>query len=355
MNRLLHLFTCSKYRSHNKDYLQPQSTLPSHHNSHGDGKQTPGHQDLEIYGFTQEGSGPGKHECQDTYCILHQVTPHTYFFGVFDGHGLKGKNVSDFVNNRIARAIKAEANNLDRMIAGNTLPKFLKKTYLMTDDKLKHSKVDTYQSGSCCLTALISKDRCYIANLGDSRAVLCKHSPDGTHKAIDLTSDQTPTRADEKARILKKGGIVEPSYFEGVPIGPLRVWTSTREAGLAMTRAMGDARGKKAGLIAEPEVHEMIIQNDDKFIIMASDGLWDMISSQEAVDMVVMYLATGKLKTEIPKLLAREAEKRWDKLEEDEEDPGEPYCDDITIVIAYFNAGPPNPITETLQSSGSQR
>jgi len=356
MNRLLQLITCSKYHPRSKDYSRQPTPNISPHSSQGITKLSSESPALEIFGYTLEGSGPGKFECQDTYCILHQVTPHAYFFGVFDGHGLKGKDVSVFVNNRLARTIKGEAHNLDRMIAANTIQRFFKKAYLATDDKLKHSKVDTYQSGTCCITALISKDRCFIANLGDSRAVLCKQSG-GTHKAYDLTSDQTPNRPDEKARIIKKGGLVEPSYFEGVPIGPLRVWTASREAGLAMTRAMGDARGKKAGLVAEPEVHEIILQSGDRFIIMASDGLWDVVSSQEAVDLVVMLLETGQQRKDIPRLLAREAEKKWEKLDE-EEDPGnnDPYCDDITVLIAWINSGPPNPITETLQSSsGSQR
>lgn len=359
MNRLLQIITCSKYHPRSKDYSRQPTPYISPHNSHDTTKLPSENQALEIFGYTLEGSGPGKHECQDTYCILHQVTPHTSFFGVYDGHGLKGKEVSVFVNNRLARTIKGEANNLDRMIAANTIQHFLKKAYTTTDDKLKHSKTDTYQSGTCCITALVSKDRCYIANLGDSRAVLCKQSADGGYKALDLTSDQTPNRPDEKARILKKGGLVEPSYFEGVPIGPLRVWTVTREAGLMMTRAMGDARGKKAGLIAEPEVHEIILHSGDRFIILASDGLWDVMSSQEAVDLVVMLLETGQQRKDIPRLVAREAEKKWEKLdeEEDPENHNDPYCDDITVLIAWINSGPPNPITETLPSSvgGSQR
>jgi len=180
---------------------------------------------------------------------------------------------------------------------------------------------------------LIHREKCYIANVGDSRAVLCRTSSNG-HRAetLDLSSDHKPSRPDEKKRILEVGGIIEPIYYQGIPVGPDRVWTHERDAGIAMTRAIGDTRGKKAGLISEPEVKEIDLQVGDRFIIVASDGLWDVMTSEEAVNFVVAYEEDGKPRANAAKALVREGQKRWTKLEEDEESP---YRDDITVIVAY--------------------
>ena len=89
--------------------------------------------------------------------------------------------------------------------------------------------------------------------------------------------DHKPTRQDEQSRVLQAGGIVEPAYFNGAPIGPLRVWNKTKESGLAMTRAFGDGKGKQSGVISEPELTQLDLGPNDKFIIIASDGLWDVM------------------------------------------------------------------------------
>ena len=91
-----------------------------------------------------------------------------------------------------------------------------------------------------------------------------------------------------------------------------------------MTRSFGDLIAASVGVIPEPEVWERKIEKDDAFMIMASDGVWEFITNQEAVDIV----AACKTPEAAVKALTDEATKRW-QAEED-------VIDDITAVIAYF-------------------
>jgi len=289
--------------------------------------------DFHIYSSSKMGAGPGKTECQDTYAVHTKLTPSIYFFAVYDGHGTRGKDISVFVNEHFSNCMRKNIHKIERLAAKEAMTLFFTNTFKAIDNKLQDSRINSASSGTCCNMVLIHREKCYIANVGDSRAVLCRTSSNG-HRAetLDLSSDHKPSRPDEKKRILEVGGIIEPIYYQGIPVGPDRVWTHERDAGIAMTRAIGDTRGKKAGLISEPEVKEIDLQVGDRFIIVASDGLWDVMTSEEAVNFVVAYEEDGKPRANAAKALVREGQKRWTKLEEDEESP---YRDDITVIVAY--------------------
>ena len=115
------------------------------------------------------------------------------------------------------------------------------------------------------VTRFIKGQTCYIANLGDSRAVLyrkqasaSKSSSKSQNIAIELSWDHKPTRPDEKLRIRKKGGKIERMVNEKKqPVGPYRVWEDEDGPGIAMSRSLGDFAAKKVGLISEPEVQNL--------------------------------------------------------------------------------------------------
>lgn len=89
----------------------------------------------------------------------------------------------------------------------------------------------------------------YIANLGDSRAVMYRVTPK-ERLAIELSYDHKPTRTDERERIEKLGGKIYRLTHDGVQVGPPRVWADEEGPGIAMTRSLGDLEGKKIGLIS---------------------------------------------------------------------------------------------------------
>lgn len=291
-------------------------------------------QDMEIYGHSVMGFGLGKIECQDSYSILHQLAPETHFFAVYDGHGQKGRDVSVYVSNLFASYLKKNADTVNNLIKKEHIGPFLRDIFHAVDRHLTDSPIDSVHSGTTCNAILISQDVCYISNLGDSRSVLCRQLPTGENAVIDLSQDHKPSRDDEQRRIIQMGGIVEPIYHQGVPVGPLRVWDQTKRSGLAMTRSLGDGNGKRAGIISDPEIQKLTFQPGDRFIIVGSDGLWDVMSSEEAASFLLEYEAAGQPRNQAPIALVNEAQKRW-------KNNPEVYCDDITVVIGYldFNLG----------------
>ncbi|XP_062086056.1 probable protein phosphatase 2C 25 [Humulus lupulus] len=182
------------------------------------------------------------------------------FFGVFDGHG--GSKAAEFAADNLEKNVLAELMSRD----GDDIEEAVKHGYLNTDsDFLK----EDLRGGSCCVTALIREGNLVVSNAGDCRAVM---SRGGAAEA--LTSDHRPSREDEKVRIENMGGYVD--LCRGV-------WRI--QGSLAVSRGFGD-RHLKQWVIAEPETRVLQIQPEHEFLILASDGLWDKVSNQEAVDTV---------------------------------------------------------------------
>jgi len=126
-------------------------------------------------------------------------------------------------------------------------------------------------SGTTVVAMLVRGDAIFIANLGDCRAVLCHNG-----KPEDLSEDHKPSLTTEKERIVREGGTVEYGFLNGE---------------LAVSRAIGDldytacsAGRKPPGLSAIPEVLERTLIQGDEFVVLACDGLWDVINSQRAVE-----------------------------------------------------------------------
>ena len=101
---------------------------------------------------------------------------------------------------------------------------------------------------------------------------------------VALNRDHKPELPDEAERVIKRGGRIDSfrDYFNNnEPIGPLRVWLKSEELpGLAMTRSMGDKVAHSVGCTAEPETLEFLMGPNDKYVIIASDGVWEFLSNE---------------------------------------------------------------------------
>ena len=193
--------------------------------------------------------------------------------------------------------------------------------------------VNTYQSkysGCTACVVLVRNDTLYIANLGDSRAVLAQHHSGGDnprtqqYKAIDLTYDQHPALPEERTRIERSGGHV--SFSEGA--GRARVWLDAQcsKYGLAMSRAIGDHAMKGIGVSAEPVVSTHTLTDEDEFLILATDGVWSVLDSSQAVDLVGELLDSGEGASVACGVLIETAMEIWRACEGD-------YRDDVTAVV----------------------
>ncbi|WCJ19914.1 Protein phosphatase 2C family protein [Euphorbia peplus] len=191
------------------------------------------------------------------------------FFGVFDGHG--GAKAADYAAKNLKKNIMAEILNGSE----EGIEKAIRNGYLTTDGEFLKQNVS---GGACCATALIHKGNLVVSNAGDCRIVM---SRGGVAEA--LTNDHRPSRLDEKERIEALGGYVD--CCNGI-------WRI--QGSLAVSRGIGD-RNLKQWVTAEPETKILKIDNDCEFLIMASDGLWDKVTNQEAVDLVrSLYIGVDK-------------------------------------------------------------
>ncbi|XP_050101797.1 protein phosphatase 2C 7-like [Malus sylvestris] len=214
----------------------------------------------------------------------------SHFFGIYDGHG--GPQVANFCSERLHLALAEELgvikDDSGDGITGETQQLHWEKAFTncfqRVDDEIGgkvsrgiiESNADASEVsfepiapetvGSTAVVALVSSSHIIVANCGDSRAVLCRGK-----QAIPLSVDHKPNREDEYERIEASGGKVIQ-------------WNGHRVFGvLAMSRSIGD-RYLKPWIIPEPEVMVVPRARDDECLILASDGLWDVMTNEEACD-----------------------------------------------------------------------
>lgn len=254
---------------------------------------------LEYSALTQRGYYPDspEKENQDSLCIRTglQGNPNVHFFGVFDGHGQFGTQCSVFVKDRLVEILSNDPTLLDDPV------KAYNSAFLTINEELHNSDIDDSMSGTTAITALIVGDTLYVANVGDSRAVLAVNEGN-TVLAKDLSSDQTPFREDECERVklcgarvlsvdqvegLKDPGIQSWGDEETEGNDPPRLWVQNgMYPGTAFTRSVGDSIAEKIGVVAIPEVSTVQLTPDNPFFVVASDGVYEFLSSQRVVDMV---------------------------------------------------------------------
>ena len=132
-----------------------------------------------------------------------------------------------------------------------------------------------------------------LANAGDSRAIVVRRRGENASgamivEAIDLTVDHKPDSPGEMQRILQMGGVVTPPGAHG---SPSRVWHNNR--GLAMSRSIGDHNAATVGVIAAPELTEYDLIDADYAIVIASDGVWEFLSSQTVAEIVAQVAGSS--------------------------------------------------------------
>ena len=165
--------------------------------------------------------------------------------------------------------------------------------------------------------------RLVTANVGDSRAIIVKNN-----KAIPLSIDQKPNDPEEKKRIESLGGEISQYEEDGEKSGPFRVWKKGEMfPGIAMSRSVGDLLASTLGVIPEPVVREEIIDDNTKFIIIASDGVWEFLSNDDVMGIVMPFYEKGDAEGAC-RALIKKATEWWNQ-----EDI---VVDDITAIAVFF-------------------
>lgn len=216
-------------------------------------------------------------------------------FAIFDGH--VSQEVPDYLKNNLFNNILKEPN------FWNEPEEAVRRAYLITDEKILKKSADLGKGGSTAVTAiLINCQKLVVANLGDSRAVVCHNG-----KAKQLSVDHEPDS--ERQDVEDRGGFV--TKFPG---DVARV-----DGQLAVARAFGD-KSIKEHLSSDPHIMVEMINDDTEFILLASDGIWHVMDNQEAVDCIRnVQEAQAAAKALIDEALKRNSH------------------DDISVVVVRFN------------------
>lgn len=274
--------------------------------------------------YTQQGK---KGTNQDAMLVWENLCSRndTIFCGVFDGHGPYGHMVAKKVRDSLPLMLCTQWNHISVSDDGTTigdnvnggedaaaafnieddqccqpleternhllpdiywqLKQSMLKAFKLMDNELKlHSTIDCFCSGSTAVILIKQGQDLVIGNVGDSRAVLASRDKENSLVAVQLTIDLKPDLPREAARIQQFKGRVFALQDEPEVA---RVWLPNNDSpGLAMARAFGDFCLKDFGLISTPDIFYHCLTERDEFVILATDGVWDVLSNKEAVDIV---------------------------------------------------------------------
>ncbi|KAH6790922.1 Protein phosphatase 2C family protein [Perilla frutescens var. frutescens] len=292
---------------------------------------------------------------EDAHAALLNLDNSTSFFGVYDGHG--GKVVAKFC----AKYLHQQVLKHDAYLAGD-IGTAVRKAFLRMDEMMrgqrgwrelavlgdkmnkfsgmiegliwsprsgdKHDQVDDWTfeegphsdfsgptSGCTSCVAIIGENQLVVANAGDSRCVISRNG-----QAYNLSRDHKPDLEAERDRILKAGGFIHAGRVNG---------------SLNLSRAIGDMEFKqnkflpaeKQIVTADPDVNTVELSDDDEFVVLACDGIWDCMSSQQLVEFIHEQLRhESKLSLVCEKVLHRCLAPI----------AGGEGCDNMTMILVQF-------------------
>lgn len=281
--------------------------------------------------------------------------PFGTFVGVYDGHG--GPEASRFVNERLFPNLKKFASESPEISIN-----ILKKAFLATEEEFLSlvrqqwsTKPQLASVGTCCLVGVISNGHLHIANVGDSRLVLGRtdKSVRGGITAIQLSVEHNANLKSVRDELQ----LLHPDDPQ-IVVSKHRVW---RVKGIIqVSRSIGDAYLKRSEfnrepllakfrlpqpfskpiLSPEPSVYTYKLSPRDQFLIFASDGLWEHLSNQDAVDIVHSYSRHGIAKRLVKAALqmaAKKREMRYSDLKKIDRGVRRHFHDDITVVVVFLD------------------
>jgi len=217
---------------------------------------------VKEVGVSQDRNARYRRTMEDAHVIIDSFDnkPTNGYFAIYDGHG--GRGAVDFVAKELHKNFSDCYSKADNIAAA------WKQAYLKTDTQIAEAKI--LYSGTTAATAFIRKkdDERWLhsANVGDARVVLVRGG-----KAIRLTIEHKGSDETEAKRIVDAGGFIVLNRVNGI---------------LAVTRSLGDCAMKEY-VTGEPYTMDVKLTAEDTHVIIACDGLWDVCTDQDAVDLMV--------------------------------------------------------------------
>ena len=301
----------------------------------------PGGRVKKVGSFSQAGKGEDGFTKvnQDSFLVLQNQYNFKDFniFSVMDGHGVNGHLVSRFVTKYFTSFFKNNKKMNQYINDEDTICYRLKKNeYGILKRAFRHaerdigknSDIDANFSGTTCVMVFQIGEKLICANVGDSRAIIVKGTNDNDLNIKPLSIDQKPDDPEESKRIVENGGEISQYEEDGEKSGPFRVWKKGEVyPGIAMSRSIGDLIASTLGVIPEPKFIEDKVDKDTKFIVVASDGVWEFLDNEAVTDIVMPFYKKNDPDGAC-KALIKESTEWWNK-----EDI---VVDDITVVCVFF-------------------
>lgn len=220
----------------------------------------------------------GKRQYMEDRIII-KLNKTNCFFSVLDGHG--GSHCANFMKKNLYPIFVLEKKKLK-----NDIQKSLLNTYIKADNLFLKQNIKS-GSTACSLFIDNNNNKFYVANTGDSR-IISYHD----NRIIQLSIDHKPDSPKEQHRIYRTGGFVKYGRLNGI---------------LAMSRSLGDINLKGNGLSCLPDIITGNIKNQIKYFIIASDGLYDVMTNSDIINFINKKLNRGIPKKEIVKQLVNHA------------------------------------------------
>ena len=310
----------------------------------------------KIYGYSRAGTlNTGKPKInQDSFIILKNIFELNFdILGIMDGHGVNGQLVSQYLKKKIIsnfavketyNLIKKNRNEIMENFIYHNLTKnnfsLIKNIINSIDKDLSKENFDSKSSGSTLLLLFHISNFIICANIGDSRCILIKknNTLENNNNINDLNNlkfenlsfDHKPNNQEEKKRIIENGGIVRQSIkYNGIYEGCFRIYMKEKNyPGLAISRTIGDFDAKLIGTISEPDIKMKVIDDNFICVVLASDGLWDVMQGNDVIKEIYPFLEKNNFE-EIAENLVNKALFSW---------KAESFLrDDISTIVGVFN------------------
>ncbi|CAN1159225.1 Probable protein phosphatase 2C 8 [Linum perenne] len=261
---------------------------------------------LEIEAEAAEDRG-SRHSMEDAWVVLLDAALDSSgklrcaHFAIYDGHG--GRLAAEYAKKHLHENVLS-AGLPRELLNVKAAKKAILDGFRRTDESLlQESASGGWQDGATAVCIWVLGHTVFVANIGDSKAVLGRSSTtDGTQnasdgtsqlKAIVLTREHKAIYPQERSRIQKAGGSVSSN---GRVQGRLEV-----------SRSFGDRNFKKVGVSATPDIHSFELTEKEHFIILGCDGLWGVFGASDAVQFVQKLLNDGLTAAAVSRRLVKEA------------------------------------------------
>jgi len=252
-----------------------------------------------------------------------------HYFGVLDGHGHHGRNVSQHVVKTFPVALTHELSGFTELedLTDENITTALRNSIRTCAAELKQTNIPLQHSGTTFCGSLIFNNTVYTCQVGDSQGMMVVEEP-GKWTVKDLCILHCPELPSERKRIRAAGGVV--AQLPGIPTeeaGPFRVWLEDMSGpGLAMARSLGDELAHTVGVSDEPTFDIKKINENCRYLLWASDGVFEFLTTRD----VGHILMSDNSLQDKAKTIVKQSVKRWRRFDT--------VVDDISVVILQLPA-----------------